>query len=122
LERRDGIRLNWWIISALHCKSEWPVERRQVILAQPPCLAFAQAHPRNCDSMLDLVVQRHGVAAKVEATGKRFQAFARGVINEPSHVEIDSRLDKVLPAFHAFKLPANVAPNLLKRKAHDHSS
>jgi hypothetical protein len=64
-----------------------PVQRRQVVLAKTPRLAFAKTHPGHTNTALDFIVQGNRVTPKMQPAGKRLQPFSRFMVDELARVE-----------------------------------
>ena len=102
--------------TALYREAQRPVERGQLVLAKTPRLAFPEAHTGYADSVIDFIVERHGVTPNVQPRGKRLQAFSRLVIDELPGFEADSGGEKCLPARNPFELTANSESYLPRRE------
>lgn len=102
--------------ATLYRKPKWPVERRQLILAKPPCLPLTQTHPCHADPALYLIVEWHCVASKMEPRRKRLQAVSRALVDEFGRIEADPCLHELIPARDLFQLTSYSEPDALGRE------
>jgi hypothetical protein len=102
------------VTSPLHGEPEGPVEQRQLVGPEAPGLAFPQTHSRHAHSSFYLVVERDGIAAEMQPSRQRLQAFPGLVFHQFSEIEDDAALQKVFPTGDPLELRADQDSQLLR--------
>ena len=114
LQGRDGVGLNRRVSSPLDGKAERTVERREIVLPEPPGLPLTETHPGHSDSTFHLVIERYRISPKVQPAGQRLQPFPGRRIHQLTRIEGDPGTEKPVPAVYTLNLLPDPAADLLR--------
>jgi hypothetical protein len=115
----QGVGLQRRVPSALHSKSERPIQPRDLVLPEPLCLSLAQPDPNHRLASLYLIVQRDGITANVQTAGKCLELLASRRFDELVGIKNDASSLKVVPAGDRLQLlPDHVATALWCKRWH----
>ena len=116
LQRRDSVGQHRWVPSPLHGKAQRPIQSRELVRTQPLGLAFPQPDPGDPLSVLDLIIERNGVASYVQTPRQRLQPLARTRIHQLRRLEHDAGPEELIPAADPLELASDQGPQSVRRQ------
>jgi hypothetical protein len=100
----------------LHCKPEWSIQPGEIVRSQALGLSLTQAEPGHSSTILDLIVERHGISFDMDPTGQLLQGFADGGIDQLSRVQCNTGSQKFVPAVYLLELSPYPTPQSARRE------
>ena len=82
LQGRNAVGQEGGMVSALHCKSEGPVEPGQLIRLELFGLSFPESHPRDPQVAFNFVVQRHCITPHVQPSREGLELLPGLLVHE----------------------------------------
>ena len=89
---------------ALHRKTERPVQPGNLVYSQALGLAFPEPHPSHAGAILHFVLERNGIATKMQPPRQSLQPFAGLGVNQVPRIKHDPGAQKILPALDRLEL------------------
>src|SRR3989449_8366680 len=80
-----------------HCETQRPIEPREVASLQPAGLPFLEAQPGHPTALVHLVLERHAVSIQMQGGGERLEPGAHVSRDGGVDVEVEARIEEVLP-------------------------
>src|SRR6266508_402947 len=100
LESRERVGQQRRMPTPLYREAKRPVQRRELVRAEPLGLALAEAGSRDPFPIEDLVVERHRIPAEAETRGQGLETLADFALDQGGWIEGDASVQELLPALH----------------------